>query len=76
MVLRNDTYLREAHSNKYYDSRLNRELWKNQDGPRGPHRPLARLEAVEEAPGQLALPPRALAANGKQPTPVARLTAH
>jgi hypothetical protein len=33
MVLRNYTYLREAHSNKYYDSRLNRELWKSQYGP-------------------------------------------
>jgi hypothetical protein len=28
MVLRNYTYLRNAHANKYYDSRLNREVWK------------------------------------------------
>jgi hypothetical protein len=33
MVLRNYTYLREAHANKFYDSRLNHELWKNQQGP-------------------------------------------
>ena len=40
MVLRNYTYLREAHANKYYDSRLNRELWKNQQGPqRAPSAP-------------------------------------
>jgi hypothetical protein len=35
MILRNYTYLREAHSNKYYDARLNRELWKSQYGLQG-----------------------------------------